>query len=133
MHGPRREEMPSIAFSTIKGGVGKTTLAVHTAAALADAGRQVLFLDFDPQAHSSLVLGLESADRPCLADAFGARPKHKLDEVVVQSPKRSSLYIAPACLRMAAIERELYQWGHRLEAIPRALKTLAFQPDVIVI
>src|SRR3954470_5883374 len=99
--------MPTIAFSTIKGGVGKTTLAVHTAAALADAGRRVLFMDLDPQAHSSLVLGLESADRPCLADAFGARPRSTLDQVVVQSPRRPSLFIAPACLRMAAIEREL--------------------------
>jgi chromosome partitioning protein len=125
--------MPTIAFSTIKGGVGKTTLAVHTAAALADMGRRVLFMDLDPQAHSSLVLGLESVDRPCLGDAFGARPKLPLEQVVVPSPRRATLFIAPACLRMAAIERELYQWGHRLDAIPRALKTLSWQPDVVVI
>jgi chromosome partitioning protein len=34
---------------------------------------------------------------------------------------------------MAAMERELYQWGHRLDAIPRALKTLSWEPDVVVI
>jgi chromosome partitioning protein len=33
---------------------------------------------------------------------------------------------------MAAMERELFQWGHRLQAIPRALKTLSWTPDVII-
>jgi chromosome partitioning protein len=125
--------MSSIAFSTIKGGVGKTTLSVHVAAAHADQGRNVLFLDLDPQAHASLALGLEPADRPCVADAMGPRPKHKLSDVVVRSPKRDNLYIAPAALRMAVQERDLYHWGHRLQAIPRALATLGWKPDLVVI
>jgi chromosome partitioning protein len=126
--------MPSsIAFGTIKGGVGKTTLSVHTAAALADAGKKVLFLDLDPQAHASLALGLEPGDKPCLADAFGPRPRYTLAQVVVPAPKRPELLIAPATLRMAAMERDLYQWGHRLQAIPRALATLNFTPDVVII
>ena len=124
--------MPMIAFSTIKGGVGKTTLCVHVAAALADAGHRVLLLDLDPQAHASLVLGLEPADAPCVGDAFGPRPRHKLDEVVVASPKRPNLFIARAHPRMVAQERELFQWGHRLQAIPKALKTLSWTPDVII-
>jgi chromosome partitioning protein len=124
--------MPMIAFSTIKGGVGKTTLCVHVAAALADAGHRVLLMDLDPQAHASLVLGLEPAEAPCVADAFGPRPRHKLDEVVVASPRRPNLFIARAQPRMAAMERELFQWGHRLQAIPRALKTLSWTPDVII-
>src|SRR5687768_7088130 len=109
--------MPSIAFGTIKGGVGKTTLSVHVASALADAGLRVLFLDLDPQAHGSLALGLDAGDRPCIADTFGPRPRYRLEQIVVQSPKRESLFIAPASLRMAAMERDLYQWGHRLQAI----------------
>lgn len=124
--------MAFIAFSTIKGGVGKTTLCAHVAAALADAGRQVLLLDLDPQAHASLVLGLESREGPCVGDALGPRPKHTLAQVVVASPKRPGLFIAPAAPRMAAQERELFQWGHRLQAIPRALKTLGWTPDVIL-
>jgi chromosome partitioning protein len=124
--------MPTIAFANIKGGVGKTTLCTHVAAALADTGRSVLVIDLDPQAHASLALGLEPEQRLCVADAFGAKPRHKLDEIVVQSPKRSNLFIAPAALRMAAMERELFQWGHRLHAIPRALKSLSWTPDVII-
>ncbi|WAS83368.1 MULTISPECIES: ParA family protein [unclassified Corallococcus] len=66
-------------------------------------------------------------------EAFGPRPKHKLDEIVVASPKRPGLFIAPGAPRMAALERELFGWGHRLQAIPRALKTLSWTPDVVVV
>ncbi|MGQ0507786.1 MAG: ParA family protein [Myxococcaceae bacterium] len=125
--------MSSITFSTIKGGVGKTTLSAHVAAALADRGLRVLFLDLDPQGHASLLLGLEPGDKPSLADAFGPKPKLTLDKVVVPSPKRPELFIAPACARIAAMERDLHAWGHRLQAIPRAMKTLSWQPDAVVV
>ncbi|MCC7292966.1 MAG: AAA family ATPase [Phycisphaerales bacterium] len=42
-----------IAFVNQKGGVGKTTLAVHLAAWLHDAGRRTALIDADGQASSS--------------------------------------------------------------------------------
>lgn len=42
-----------------KGGVGKTTTAVNTAAALASMGQRVVVIDLDPQAHMTIHLGLE--------------------------------------------------------------------------
>ncbi|WP_223757258.1 ParA family protein [Myxococcus sp. RHSTA-1-4] len=65
--------MGSIAFSTIKGGVRKTTLRARVASALVDAGHSVLLLDLDPQAHSSLVLGLDGREGPCAAEMRSAR------------------------------------------------------------
>jgi cellulose synthase operon protein YhjQ len=41
--------MPLIAFASPKGGVGKTTLAAHIAALLAQRGHRVLAIDLDPQ------------------------------------------------------------------------------------
>ncbi|MDB5349453.1 MAG: ATPase involved in chromosome partitioning [Planctomycetota bacterium] len=52
--------MISVAFLNQKGGVGKTSLCHHLAGALADLGRQVLLVDYDPQA--SLTQGLLGPD-----------------------------------------------------------------------
>ena len=45
--------MPTVAIVSQKGGAGKTTLAIHLAAAAQDAGRVALIVDTDPQATAS--------------------------------------------------------------------------------
>ncbi len=49
-----------IAFSIFKGGTGKTTSAVNTAAALAEQGQRVLLVDLDQQASATKYLGVET-------------------------------------------------------------------------
>jgi len=45
-----------ISFLNYKGGVGKTSLIVNTAACLAEAGKRVLLFDFDTQSNASIWL-----------------------------------------------------------------------------
>lgn len=58
--------MTTITLLNEKGGVGKTTLAVHIAAGLAVIGLRVVLVDADPQANATLLLN--SAPRPGLYD-----------------------------------------------------------------
>jgi chromosome partitioning protein len=55
--------MRRIAIINQKGGVGKTTTSVNLGVALARAGHRVLLMDLDPQAHLSLHVGIDPAER----------------------------------------------------------------------
>ena len=55
-HGPARV----IAMCNQKGGVGKTTSSINIAGALAQYGRRVLIVDFDPQGAATVGLGVNA-------------------------------------------------------------------------
>lgn len=51
--------MKTISVLNEKGGVGKTTVAIHLAAGLAIRGHRVLLVDADAQGHASIAFGFE--------------------------------------------------------------------------
>jgi chromosome partitioning protein len=73
-----------------KGGVGKTSLSVGTAAALAEQGHRVLLIDLDPQGHATTeFLGLDETPPhlPSLAMALSKMWKGPIEELVVRHPR----------------------------------------------
>lgn len=62
--------MKVISFSIFKGGTGKTTSAVNTAASLVQKGKKVLLVDMDQQAQATRYVGIDPDSFPNLYEVF---------------------------------------------------------------
>ncbi len=92
-----------IAFCNQKGGVGKTTCALNVAVGLAQLGKRVLVIDFDPQAHLTYSLGVDAHDLKSTIYAVmkGDAPlSYALMDV-------KGLKVLPANLDLSLLEAEL--------------------------
>lgn len=93
-----------IAFSIFKGGTGKTTSAVNTAAALAELGKRVLLVDLDQQASSTRYVGIDPDQvNPSFYHVF----LKQTPASVVRKPTAFGFDILPASSLLAAIEESL--------------------------
>jgi chromosome partitioning protein len=113
--------MRIIALMNQKGGVGKTTSSVNIAAGLAREGKRVLLIDLDPQAHTSIHLGVDTTDpATSVYQVFsGFRSFADIRQLVSQN-----LWIAPASLDLAATELELVDAPGRELVLRKALDKL---------
>jgi chromosome partitioning protein len=96
--------MRAIAVANQKGGVGKTTTSVNLAVGLARAGRRVLLIDLDSQAHATLHVGVMPGSHSLSAyDVLvGGQP---LAAATVAA--RDNLWVVPAHIDLSAVEMAL--------------------------
>uniref|UniRef100_UPI00289A6F55 ParA family protein n=1 Tax=Microbacterium sp. TaxID=51671 RepID=UPI00289A6F55 len=97
-HGPAR----IISLCNQKGGVGKTTTTINLAASLAQYGRKVLAVDFDPQGALSAGLGIATHDVPTIYDLL-LDTKRDPHEVIVHTSVEG-LDVIPANIDLSAAE-----------------------------
>ncbi len=126
-HGPAR----IISLCNQKGGVGKTTTTINLAAALAEYGRRVLAVDFDPQGALSAGLGVPTHDVPTIYDLL---LRHQADprEVIVATAVEG-LDIIPANIDLSAAEVHLVNEVARETILARVLRKVSADYDVILI
>ncbi len=122
--------MRSIAILNQKGGVGKTTTAVNLSAALAELGKRICLVDLDPQAHTSLHLGLDQTGQECsiydvlIGDA-------ELSEVSQQVD--TNLWVVGSHIDLAAAEVELVGVVGREVILRDKLAEIRSQFDFVLI
>ncbi len=103
---PRPTATRVLTVANQKGGVGKTTTAVNLAAALAQAGLNVLVIDNDPQGNASTALGVEHrAGTPSIYEVL--IEDEDLAAVIQPCPKIPRLLCAPATIDLSGAEIEL--------------------------
>lgn len=105
-----------------KGGVGKTTTTANLGAALAQAGRKTLVVDFDPQANLTSHLGVRlDANEPSVYHVVMGQTSLR---EIVRSTAQQNLSLVPASLDLAGAEVELVSVVGRETVLRDALKSL---------
>ena len=127
-HGPAR----IIAMCNQKGGVGKTTTTINLGAALAEVGRRVLLVDFDPQGALSVGLGVPTHELDVTVYNLLIERGHDVREVIKHT-KWEGLDVLPANIDLSAAEVQLVGEVAREQILARVLRPVVDDYDVVLI
>ncbi len=127
-HGPAR----IIAMCNQKGGVGKTTTTINLGAALAEVGRRVLLVDFDPQGALSVGLGVPTNELDVTVYNLLIERGHDIRDVIKHT-KWEGLDVLPGNIDLSAAEVQLVGEVAREQILARVLRPVMDDYDVIMI
>ena len=127
-HGPARV----IALCNQKGGVGKTTSTINLGAALAEAGRRVLLIDFDPQGALSVGLGVNPHELDLTVYNLLMQRDVSIDEVLLKTGV-PGLDLLPGNIDLSAAEVQLVSEVAREQTLARVLAPVLGEYDIVLI
>jgi chromosome partitioning protein len=118
-----------IVFANQKGGVGKTTTAVNLGAYLAEAGKKVLLVDFDPQSNTTSAVGAKK-DLPGVYELIMGKVE---PEEAIQECSVANLWIIGSNIDLTGATVELVDLPKREYFLKRSLAPLADRYDYLFI
>ena len=128
VHGPARVA----AVCNQKGGVGKTTTTINLGAALAEQGRRVLLVDFDPQGALSVGLGIQPHELDATVYNLLMEPGLTAHDVLFKTHV-DGLDLLPSNIDLSGAEVQLVHEVAREFVLGRALQQIIPDYDVVLI
>ena len=131
--------MRIISIANQKGGVAKTTTTINLGASLSSLGRKVLLIDLDPQAHTTLGLGLEpdnlSKTMLNVLEPYRSKDKLKLEEIIIKLKIAGgdNLFLAPSNIDFASAEYKLIDQIGREDFLGASIRECKIPFDYIII
>ena len=127
-HGPARVA----AVCNQKGGVGKTTTTINLGAALAEQGRRVLLVDFDPQGALSVGLGIQPHELEATVYNLLMERGASAAEIVLKT-NVDGMDLLPSNIDLSGAEVQLVHEVGREFVLGRVLEPVLPDYDIVLI